>query len=106
MAWIRTCLSMVSFGFAIDKFAAYLHHQQPGRTILGRPDLLGMGMVCIGVLLMLFAIAEHTFTLRRLGKQPAHVSSGLSLPLFGALTVLLIGVAALLLIVLHRPWSG
>jgi uncharacterized membrane protein YidH (DUF202 family) len=105
LAWIRTSLAMVSFGFAIDKFFAFL--QQHGGVRLGQSyHWLGLCLACVGTFLLGSAIAEHYLILKRLQQRKSFLKPRLSLPLLGAGVVLLLSVAALLLILFRWPWMG
>ena len=106
LAWIRTALAMVSFGFAIDKFFAFLQ-QQGGDVKLGQSyHWLGFCLVCVGTLLLGMATAEHLVILKRLAQRRSFLKRRLSLPLLGAGIILLLSVAALLLILFRWPWFG
>ncbi len=101
MAWIRTCLSMISFGFAIDKVFGSLQ-QEFNRIHLGPGyHLLGVALVVVGILLLVLASVEHVIILKRLSSRygtRASLKPRWSLPLFGATVMLVIGLAALVLI--------
>jgi len=104
MAWIRTAISMISFGFAIDKVFATLQTQE-GLVTLGKGyHVVGLALVTVGILFLVLASVEHLIILKRLTnrfvRNAAPLNPKFPLPLFGAGAVLLIGVAALLLIVL------
>lgn len=101
MAWIRTSISMISFGFAIDKVIAWLYVQEQSIDRGWGYHVLGIAFVSCGILLLLLSSAEHLIILKRLqrqfGKNVAPLNPLFPLPLFGASLVLLIGAAALLL---------
>ncbi|NJK62874.1 MAG: DUF202 domain-containing protein [Synechococcaceae cyanobacterium SM2_3_1] len=67
MAWIRTCLSLISFGFGIERIVTVLH-QQLGDTInpLRLSRILGLAFVALGTLAMLAAAKDHRGQLQRL----------------------------------------
>lgn len=68
MAWIRTSLSMISFGFAIYKF---LHGLQDAATIRLRhpndPRTLGLFLTALGTGSLIAGVVEYLQTLRSLG---------------------------------------
>jgi putative membrane protein len=66
MAWIRTSLSMISFGFTIYKFFQYLGESATGSRIRPGPLNLGRVMVVLGVVLLVPAIIQHWQFLRAL----------------------------------------
>ena len=63
MAWIRTALSMLSFGFTIYKFLqALADHGQIART--DSPQHVGMFLAAVGTGAMLLGTASYWITLR------------------------------------------
>ena len=69
MAWIRTCLSLISFGFGLDKIVAAIDRAtgDPGP----RPGVItvALAFVFTGILSMAAAIVQHNRELRRLSRQ-------------------------------------
>jgi putative membrane protein len=60
MAWLRTALSMISFGFTIYKFLQVI--QEQGKTPGLHPQtprLLGLMLVGIGTFALITACAQH-----------------------------------------------
>jgi putative membrane protein len=95
MAWIRTSLSMISFGFTIYKFFEYLDDSTGGMELRHGPLNLGRVMVMLGVLLLVPAIGQHWQFLRNLSER-AHRRFPPSLALITAGVIQLIGIVALL----------
>ncbi len=95
MAWVRTSLSMISFGFTIYKFFQYLGESTVGVGIRHGPLNLGRVMVVLGVLLLVPATVQHWQFLRGLRKR-AHHRFPPSLALITAGLIQLIGIGALL----------
>ncbi len=95
MAWIRTAISMVTFGVAFDRFFAYLPVEGKLRESDPTSRWFGMLLVASGVLLLLVAVIEHVRILGRLKRHLPLLGGPFSLPLLGAAMVLLIGMAAL-----------
>ena len=60
MAWVRTATSLISFGFTIYKFFAYLHEGQAGASqgALG-PRMFALLMIGIGLTALLLATLDH-----------------------------------------------
>ncbi len=69
MAWVRTSLAMISFGFGIAKFFEHLR-EQPGPTVqvLG-PFTVGMLMIIIGIVSLALANVQHRQALQSLRKE-------------------------------------
>ncbi len=71
MAWIRTSLSLISFGFTVGKFFDYLEADKgkPIRGFIARmlgPDGIGIALVALGTFALLFALVDHLGMLKRL----------------------------------------
>lgn len=94
MAWIRTALYVISFGFSISKVFEFL---QKGRNdaapILG-PQTVGVVMIAMGVVSLTLYTLQHWRELRALRAQ----CPGLPRSMSGATGVLLalLGLGALL----------
>lgn len=95
MAWIRTSLSMISFGFTIFKFFEYLGESTGAMGPRPGPLNLGRVMVVLGVLLLVPAIVQHWQFLRGLSRR-AHRPLPPSLALVTAGVIQLLGIGALL----------
>jgi putative membrane protein len=70
MAWIRTCLSLISFGFGLDKIVAAIRSQDGavGHAGLG-VRLVSMAFVLTGMAAMAAATLQHRRDLRRLNSD-------------------------------------
>jgi len=96
MSWIRTSLSMITFGFSIAKFFNYLEERQEGSQISDAPEQLGLSLICVGILVVLLAIIEHVLRYRSMKKQGLPADSVSFLPFGSAVALLVIGIAACL----------
>jgi putative membrane protein len=94
MAWIRTSLSMISFGFTIFKFFQYLAESTAGEARQG-PLNLGRAMVVLGIVLLVPAIVQHWQFLRDLSARAGRKFPR-SLALITAGLIQLLGICALL----------
>src|SRR5215813_8132824 len=70
MAWVRTSTSLISFGFTIYKFFAYLVEAEglQRRRGLG-PREFAMGMISIGVLTLVLAVIHERKAFKLLEKE-------------------------------------
>ncbi len=95
MAWIRTSLSMISFGFTIYKFFQYMKDSNTAIT-LERTGPLNMGtaLVILGTVLLVPATWQHWIFLRHL-KAQAKEKFPVSLALFVSGLIAMLGLAAL-----------
>lgn len=73
MAWIRTAVSLISFGFTIYKFFQYVREENPGehvRRLLG-PTEYALIMIGVGVG-SLFLASIQNWHLRRIMRKRYH----------------------------------
>ena len=69
MAWVRTSLALISFGFGIAKFYEYLREKQPEQAPLLSPRAVGLLMITIGLVALALARLQHRRALRALRAQ-------------------------------------
>jgi putative membrane protein len=99
MAWLRTSLSMISFGFTIFKFLEALQQQATVKAL--RPDSprnVGLALIGIGTVALILACVQHRRYLRALG--PDEARAGLDLPLLVSGFVALLGLLMFVSVVL------
>ena len=94
MAWVRTALAMITFGFAIAKFYLYLNEKDAEHAPLLGGRTVGMLMITIGVVALVVADLQHRRTMKSLREQ----CPGLPFSVAGLTGILLaaLGVLALL----------
>jgi putative membrane protein len=101
MAWIRTCLSLISFGFGLEKIITAINSrggvQSPAQLGV---VLVSMAFVVTGCLAMAGAIWQHQRVLRRLRRQEYTYYEEPSIAMATAVLLGLIGVMALVLLFL------
>jgi putative membrane protein len=101
MSWMRTSISMYTFGFSISKFFVYLEGQQEGTQFSDGPYKLGVALICVGLLVLVPAIVQHIRRLRKAKElgMPTISISRLS-PAVGVATALfVIGIVTLFTLV-------
>lgn len=93
LAWIRTSIALMGFGFVIVKFtiflkeiSAYLDNEHASST--GYSTMVGIAMVALGVVIALMAYYQYTRTKQLLIRQ--QYQSATFLPLFIA-SIILVG---------------
>lgn len=99
MAWLRTSLSMISFGFTIFKFLEALQQQATTKPL--RPDSprnVGLALIAIGTGALILACVQHRRYLQVLG--PDQPRAGLDLPLLVSGFVALLGLLMFVSVVL------
>jgi putative membrane protein len=93
MAWVRTALSLISFGFAIAKFFDFLNQKNVTPPVLG-PRTVGILMIGSGLIALALASVQHRRTLKSMRAQCPGLPSSIA-GVAGALLAL-VGIAALI----------
>jgi putative membrane protein len=99
-AWVRTALSMISFGFTIFKFLQDM--EKSGRIDLRNPHAarnFGLALAIIGTLAVFAAIYQHTEFFKQLGLHPFR--RPVSLAIIIAAFVALLGTLVILSLTTH-----
>jgi putative membrane protein len=96
MAWMRTSVSLYSFGFTITKFVDYLEHHGEGSQLSEGPRRLGLALICMGILVLVLAVAEHLRRLAKMTRLGLPPISRFPLPVAAAAVLFVIGTATLI----------
>ena len=103
MAWIRTGLSLISFGFTIYKFLEYSKEQFVGSGVISHsassPKIVGLFLIGLGIISLLMGIIENEMTIRTLREN--HVFRRKRYSLIMAIMLLVFGVLLFLGVVLR-----
>jgi len=107
MAWIRTAISLIGFGFAIAKSYEYIQAEtleETGRFIdqIHAPLWFGMSFILLGMLCILGGVIQYAKVVKQI--QTGEFTSGDPKPLAKiiALILLIIGIFALITIFQRR----
>jgi uncharacterized protein (DUF302 family)/uncharacterized membrane protein YidH (DUF202 family) len=112
LAWVRTGLALMGFGFVVDRFGLFLRQLEAmqGKGPLGRLGVsvwFGTGLLLLGVAVNLMAAVRHRRLVRELAlgmpprARPVAQASAI------ALILAAIGLAlAIYLILARNPWRG
>lgn len=102
MAWIRTCLSLISFGFGLDKIIAAIDRalSRGDLQVQRGVQLVAAAFVITGVLAMAGATVQYRRELRRLQHDDYVYRDKPQLAAATAVLITLIGVTALALVAL------
>lgn len=103
MSWMRTSVSLFTFGFSISQFFNYLGEQQGGAQLSAGPRRLGIALISLGILALLLATVEHVHRLRKLEGQGLQRLKQYLLPFGSSAVLLAIGILALLSV--YFNWS-
>jgi putative membrane protein len=86
LAWVRTSISLMGFGFVIARFAIWAREfgalSKPTSPVkAGVSTWLGFGMVCVGVFVSVLAATRHRDYIRALERgvanPPLHIKTSL-----------------------------
>lgn len=103
MAWIRTSLALISFGFGIDSIVTILNQSLGGTLNTWRASrILGLGFVALGIFSMLYAAIDHRRQIRNLERNELRYISRLSPTLIVAYILAGLGSIALLTMAVSR----
>jgi putative membrane protein len=106
LAWIRTSLALMGFGFVLARFGLFLRElaevrpASPQRAY-GLSLGIGTALVVLGIVVILSAAAQHRRVLQRLDRHENFVAPrwSLGLLLAGALALIGAAIVAYLLVV-------
>jgi putative membrane protein len=109
LAWVRTAVSMIGFGFAIVQFLDNLHKlpDTSGVIFVNAPWLMGLALIFCGVLVLVVALWEYRWLRRYLNggdftPVAGLTEKGMHLPVYTAAIVLMvIGIFAFFAVLLH-----
>ena len=101
MAWIRTALSLIGFGFAIATSYEYIHYEtleKTGRFLdrMHAPLWFGLSFILLGMLCILGGVMQHRKVLREIRSSTFTSSESKPLAKIVALLLLVIGIFALI----------
>ena len=97
LAWVRTGLAMMGFGFVVARFGLFLRELHPAAPPIpsgygGGSVLIGAGLVVTGVVVNVLAAIGHVRLLRRLERGERYRPSAVSLAVGVALVIAALGV--------------
>jgi putative membrane protein len=105
LAWIRTGLALMGFGFVVARFGLFLreiavvHPAAPAHTY-GSSLWIGTALVVLGIAVVLSAAWQHWHFLQRLGRREAFVAPRWSLSLIVAGLLAILGAAMVVYLLL------
>ena len=102
MAWIRTALAMIGFGFGVGKLYEALEKANPDQVSdpLNSAQIVGEALIALGVLGLLAAVVQHWRILKQIEDEQYIYRQPRALPMIVAALLLLIGAFAFVSILL------
>ena len=80
MAWIRTCASFITFGFAFYKFFEYLNEGDESslsNSLFGPAEFV-LGVIAVGVITLAIAVLHYKLNLSLLQKESGETNRSLA----------------------------
>lgn len=101
MAWIRTCLSLISFGFGLDRIVNAIERNYQGELDPIRLSrILGLSFIALGTVAMLIAAVEHRLELKHIVQDNYLYRPRRSLSFSVAISLVMIGFMAFIGIII------
>ena len=93
MAWIRTALSLIAFGFSIGKIYDYLEKVNPERVLdpIDSARIFGESFISLGIFGLIAAIVQHRRIVKRIKHGEFVYTEHLPLAMITAIILLFIG---------------
>lgn len=104
MAWIRTCLSLISFGFGLDKIVTAIDSATGDAAPRPGVNAVALAFVFTGILAMVAAIIQHNRELKRLSRSDYVYQETPRIAAATATLIALIGIMAM--VILLSNWLG
>jgi putative membrane protein len=96
MAWVRTCTSMIAFGFGIYQFLQYLQTKESLRQPVISPQVFAVLLIVAGLTALALAWLQHRQAMRALraefGAMPYSIAAVMAAFIAGIGVVALAGV--------------
>lgn len=96
MAWIRTCTSLIAFGFTIFKFFQYLDTKEGVQRAVVSPWVVGVLMIVVGLTGLVLASIQHRQAMKALEAEAGPMPYSISGIMAGFIAV--VGVVALIVV--------
>jgi putative membrane protein len=97
MAWIRTCTSLIAFGFTIFKFFQYLSTKEELRKPIVSPWVVGVLMIVVGLTGLTLAWFQHRQEVKALKAEGGTMPYSISGIMAGLIAIL--GIVALVVVI-------
>jgi putative membrane protein len=100
LAWVRTAIAVMAFGFLVEKFDLFLELAAPslaGRT-LSLPDqkfgnIAGLTLIVVGTAMVAIAAVRFLITAKNIDSEEKHPGTGSRIDVALALLLILLGAA-------------
>jgi len=99
LAWVRTGLALMGFGFVVARFGLFLREIEAARQAAplesptGLSLWIGTALILLGVIVNLFVSAEHLRLMRQVRSEPPYGVRSWLLGVGVALVLAILGIA-------------
>jgi putative membrane protein len=99
LAWVRTGLALMGFGFVVARFGLFLHEIEavrqgvPPKASSGLSLGIGTALILLGVLVNLLVSAEHLRLMRQIKSEPPYGVRSWLMGVGVALLLAMLGIA-------------
>ncbi len=96
MAWVRTSLSLLSFGIGIDRIISAINRAFTSTKIdpYNLSRIIGLSFIIIGTVSLFLAVLSHHRSLKKLDKEYFVYTSEISLGSIVAIALIMLGTFA------------
>ena len=109
MAWVRTAVALIGFGFAIVQYLAHLEETPEARAayLPHAPRYLGLALIACGILALVISIWQYWWTIRYMWSEPytplaGVTKEGMQTPVIAvAIVLIFIGLFAFFAVLLR-----
>lgn len=108
LAWVRTGLAMMGFGFVVARFGLFLREVAAAKSVASPQSTgwslwIGGILVVLGVMVNVMAAVQHVRLLRRLGRAEPYRPTIWSLGVVVTLLLAVVGLAMTAYLVFWSP---
>jgi putative membrane protein len=111
LAWLRTGLALMGFGFVVARFGLFLRQIQivqhaPAARSSGLSLWLGTTLIVAGILVNALSVWHHLQLVRELDRNESRPSHSPALVVAVAVFLALVGVTMAIYLLVVGEWSG
>jgi len=95
LAWNRTSLSLMAFGFVIERFGLFLHNMAPKGANFSERDIsfwVGMAFILLGMILSVLSVIRYKKIIRTLKHDEIPDGYWINMSLFANLLPVFLGI--------------
>jgi putative membrane protein len=103
LAWVRTAIAVMAFGFLVEKFDLFLELAAP--SLVGHPlslpdhgfgNIVGLALIVLGTAMVATAAIRFLITAKRIDREKLHSGTGSRIDIALSLLLVLLGCALFL----------